>query len=125
MANRNRSAGHNFELEVIKKLKNIGYIDAVSSRSESRNKDNAGIDVCFSEPWAIQCKSMSKIPNYHKLISEMGYDEGEIPVVIHNYTKKAKVNFVSQEEYITMRLSDWLDLVYDLKNTKDLVSSFT
>lgn len=125
MANRNRTAGNKYELDVIKKLKGVGYTDAVSSRSESRRRDAAGIDICYSGPWAIQCKSMSKIPNYHKLIKEMKYDEGEVPVVVHNYTKKAVVNFISQEEYVTMKLSDWLNLIYDLNNTKDLVNSTT
>ena len=54
MSNRNRTAGHDWEREVIKDLKDIGYSEAVSSRQASRETDNAGIDICKTDNLAIQ-----------------------------------------------------------------------
>ena len=71
MANRNRTAGHKWELEVIKDFKEIGYTEAVSSRYSSRETDDAGIDICNTDNLAIQCKNTSKSIDYHKINKEM------------------------------------------------------
>ena len=70
MANRNRTAGHKWELEVIKDIKEIGYTEAVSSRYSSRETDDAGIDICNTDNLAIQCKNTSKNIDYHKINKE-------------------------------------------------------
>lgn len=109
MSNRNRTAGHNWEREVINDLKKIGYPDAVSSRSESKRTDDAGIDIMFTGPFNMQCKNESKRPDYHKLITEM--PDG-INLVLHKYTKKTeKGKFVTQGKYVTLEYKDFLALL--------------
>lgn len=66
-ARKNRTKGNNFELEVIKHLKEIGYDGCVSARSESKRKDNDGIDIVDTNkelPINIQCKYTTNLPNY-------------------------------------------------------------
>jgi hypothetical protein len=86
MSNRNRTAGHNWEREVVKDLKQVGFKDAVSSRYESKRLDDAGVDVVNTGPFNIQCKNETKRPDYHKLITEM---PPGMNVVLHKYTKKS------------------------------------
>jgi len=97
MSNRNRTAGHNWEREVIKDLKKVGFQDAVSSRYESKRADDAGVDIVGTGPFNIQCKNESKRPDYHKLITEM---PAGINMVLHKYTKKSdKGKFQCQGKY--------------------------
>ena len=53
MANRNRTAGNQYERDIVNELKEHGY-DVVTTRSESRNADNAGIDV-RNYPYHTKC----------------------------------------------------------------------
>lgn len=99
-ANRNRTAGHNWEREVVTALKKIGFEDAVSSRYESKKADDAGVDIVGTGPFNIQCKNETKRPDYHKLITEM--PDG-INIVCHKYTKKSqKGKFQCQGKYAIM-----------------------
>lgn len=64
---RARNKGNRYELEIIKKLKEIGYTGCKSTRSESRNMDSNNIDVIDTEnklPCYIQCKYTQNTPNY-------------------------------------------------------------
>lgn len=65
---RNKRAGNNFELEVIHKLKEIGFIDCVSSRSKDKLADANKIDVVSETlPCNIQCKYTQATPNYFEI----------------------------------------------------------
>ncbi len=66
-AKRNRSKGNNFELEVINKLKTIGYSGCKSSRSQNKLADANKIDIVDTNnelPVNIQTKNTSNTPNY-------------------------------------------------------------
>lgn len=106
---RNRTAGHNWEREVVNDLKKIGFEDAVSSRYESKRADDAGIDIVGTGAFNIQCKNETKRPDYHKLITEM--PDG-INVVLHKYTKKSdKGKFICQGKYAMLDYKVFLDLL--------------
>lgn len=108
MSNRNRTAGHNWEREVINDLKKRGYKDAVSARYESKRLDDAGVDIVNTPPFNMQCKNEAKRPDYHKLITEM--PDG-INVVIHKYTEKKGTKFLTQGKYVIMEYDNWLELI--------------
>lgn len=66
-AKRSKSKGNNFELEVVAKLKDIGYTGCVSARSQDKHADSNKIDIVDMEnqlPVNIQCKYMANTPNY-------------------------------------------------------------
>ena len=109
MSNRNRTAGHNWEREVIKDLKKVGFKDTVSSRYESKKADDAGVDIVGTGAFNIQCKNESKRPDYHKLITEM---PSGINIVLHKYTKKTeKGKFGCQGKYAVMDYDTFLVLL--------------
>lgn len=114
--NRNRTAGHNYELEVIKSLKHL-YPDAVSSRSESKNLDNKQVDICYTGTYHIQCKNMTTKPDYHVILNEMPKDK--VPIIFHKKTKKKEggTNFISQGEYVIMKAEDFIRLLEKNSNT--------
>lgn len=69
---RNKTKGNNFELEIINKLKSIGYNGCVSSRSQSKRTDDNKIDIIDLNnelPINIQTKYTLNTPNYFDIRS--------------------------------------------------------
>jgi Holliday junction resolvase len=108
MANRNRTAGHNWEREVIKDLKKAGFTEAVSARYESKRLDDAGVDIVNTSPFNMQCKNEAKRPDYHKLIQEM--PDG-INIVLHKFTQKIGEKFIVQGKYAIIEYNHFIDLM--------------
>ena len=112
--NRNRTAGHNLERDIVNEIKTLGY-NVVTARAESRNMDNKKVDVFSplgvdnSLPYYIQCKNSKSRPNYHDLITTMPQDR--IPIVIHRQTHKANTRFVTDGDYVIMRKEDFYNLI--------------
>ena len=112
---RNRTAGHNFERTIINELKELGiFPGAVSARSESKNTDDAGIDICNTPGFAFQCKNTVITPNYHELITTMPQVPGVKNIVIHRKTKKAKSKFVTQGDYVILSKTAFYHLLKQL-----------
>lgn len=67
MAKKNKSKGNNLELEIISKLKEIGFTGCVSSRSQNKMADANKIDIVDVNeelPINIQAKYLQNTPNY-------------------------------------------------------------
>src|ERR1700744_2425012 len=69
--NRNRDAGHGFERWIVKWFIKLGFPHVVTSRSESRSRDNDQIDVLNKDeyingrlPYNVQGKCYSSTPDY-------------------------------------------------------------
>jgi len=112
MANRNRTAGNNYERSIVNELKELGY-DVVTARSESRNADNAGIDILGDFPYYIQCKVKKDYPKLNELINNDRPErfQDKPIVVFHKKVKKAKTRFVTEGEFVSMRKEDFYKLI--------------
>lgn len=97
MANRNRSAGILWELEVIKDLHKLGF-EAVSTRYASRMMDDQGIDILSDFPLKIQCKVSINQPNVHKILTET-----EAELIFYKRVEKSGSKFMPRGEYVIMR----------------------
>lgn len=70
-ASRSKKKGNNFELEIVHKLREIGYPDCMTSRNKDRTLDAAKIDVAdASLPCYIQAKYTQNMPNYFTIRDE-------------------------------------------------------
>jgi hypothetical protein len=115
---RNKNAGHSYERDIRDIFRNLGFPYVVTSRSESRSRDNQQIDLINHDehingrfPYNIQCKAVSDTINYHnilagcekvttikrgkragekvtKTVEPMPKVAGVINVIIHKMTKK-------------------------------------
>lgn len=66
-ASKSKKKGNNFELEIVHKLKEIGYDGCVSSRSQNKAADADKIDIVDMNgelPVNIQSKYTQNMPNY-------------------------------------------------------------
>lgn len=90
-----RVKGKSFELAVIKTFKEKGWTECVSSRSESKRTDDAGIDLCYSEPFQVQCKAVEKLsPAPHDIVKQM--PEG-MNVIFHKKNHKGVMVYMTEE----------------------------
>ena len=109
MSKRNKTAGHNFEREVIKDFVDHGWETAVSSRSESRRLDAMKVDICYTNPFSVQCKNMATKVDYHAILESMPKGHN-INVIAHKFTKKANKNFLEAGKYVIMTYDDFFRL---------------
>jgi hypothetical protein len=66
-AAKSKKKGNNFELEIIHKLREIGYTGCMSARSVNKIADANKIDIVDTNnelPINIQCKYTQNMPNY-------------------------------------------------------------
>jgi hypothetical protein len=71
LGKRNRTAGHVFERWAKKKFVELGFLFAVTSRSESKAADDAGIDLVNTGDFGVQCKSSKTRPDYITVLKNM------------------------------------------------------
>jgi hypothetical protein len=66
-AAKSKKKGNSFELEIVHKLREIGYEGCVSSRSQNKALDADKVDICDMNnelPVNIQSKYTQNMPNY-------------------------------------------------------------
>lgn len=108
MATKGRSArakGHGYELQIRDFFRDLGWSRAVSSRSESKNKDDQGIDLCFTDPFNIQAKAVEKLGSLHDVLSKMPQDSN-YNLVFHKRNRKGTV--------VAMTIEDFKELIEQL-----------
>lgn len=97
-----RAKGHAFERQIINLLKELGWTQACSSRSESKRTDDAGIDICFSYPLQIQCKAVEALGSAHATLDRMPKVDGVYNVVFHKKNRQGTTVSMSQNDFFTI-----------------------
>ena len=72
-AKQSKRKGNSYELKIIHELTDLGFEGLKSSRSESRNLDNAKIDIADTLnqlPFYVQCKRTKNTPNIETITEE-------------------------------------------------------
>lgn len=128
---RNRTAGHAWERASVTKLKDTkAFPHVVTSRSESKARDDAKVDLMNKDElingrlsYNIQCKNTTTSLPYPKLLAEMPND-GYINVLFHNQTKKVGGRFMSKGQYAMLSLEDFIRLITQVEELKDIVNTY-
>jgi hypothetical protein len=97
-----RTKGNRYELDIIKLFKSLGWEEAVSSRSESKRKDDAGIDICYTDPFHIQAKAWERAPSYHEVLKSMPQIKGKYNLIFHKRNRQGAVVVLSQEDFLEL-----------------------
>jgi hypothetical protein len=119
MSLRNRNAGKAYELYIAKEFEYILDRKIVTSRAESRNRDNAGIDLCNTEPLQIQCKLTATLPKLDIFKRMNGYNDKSINMIVWGRTKRMKKYMVKDDDYVILPLEDFKALCEYLETKED------
>jgi len=111
----NRTAGHNWERECVKLLSEF-FPDVVTSRSESKRRDDQKVDLCYTDYLNVQCKTLKDRVDYISILKEMPEEEGQLNVIFEKKTSKSpKGRFITQGKYVHMTLDDFIDLIRKIR----------
>jgi len=127
--NRNRTAGHDLEREIVNALKKCGFPHAATSRITNRLRDAEKIDIANVDelrngrlPYNIQCKNTSGPIPYQTILEEIELIEGITNVVIHKKTEKAGTKFMPRGKFAFLHLRDFLKMVETIETQKALIA---
>ena len=127
---RNRTAGHALERKIVNKLKTIGFPHAVTARSESKARDDLGVDIMNTNEavngrllYNIQAKNTTTSLAYPKILAAMPKDK-QLNVIIHNQTKRSNKRFITKGQYAIMELDSFYSLIERIEKLKDIVNTY-
>jgi hypothetical protein len=103
-----RKKGHAFELDILRWFNDRGFT-ALTSRNESKRKDDAGIDLCYTEPFSVQCKAVERAINHHSVLAKMPNDSN-YNLIFH---KKSRLGVT-----VTMTIQDFSEILNMLIKNK-------
>lgn len=109
-----RAKGNTYEREVAAKFRAAGFSRCVTSRSESKRLDDLGVDLCYTDPWIVQCKAVERLGPVHDIIN--GMPPPGIPLVFHKRNRKGTV--------VSMRESDFWKILRALHAAGDEETTF-
>lgn len=125
---RNRTAGHNLERQVAELLRNAGFPHAVTSRSESKKRDDQGIDIMNHDEatngrlfFNIQCKNSTDRPQYDVLLKALPDIPGTINAIIHKYTIKKGTAFHPRGYFAVLNMLDFINMLAELDRLRKQV----
>lgn len=98
MAINAKHKGNRFELDIRDWFKELGWTRAVSSRSESKSKDDKGIDLCYTEPFEVQCKHVEKLGSIHDILAKMPKGT-HYNLVFHKRNRKGTIVAMTIEDF--------------------------
>lgn len=85
-----RTAGNQYERDIANEFRSMGWADCVTSRSESKRMDDAGVDLMYTEPFNIQAKRWASNPNYSEVLNSMPQDNN-YNVIFHKKPRQGDV----------------------------------
>lgn len=97
-----RNAGHNYERTLAAEMREIGFDACVTSRSESKSRDDAGVDLCFTGPLNIQAKRWKSAPSYHETLRAMPDEPGQINCIFHKRPHRGEVVVMAKADFMEM-----------------------
>ena len=86
-----KNKGSAYERKIAKELRELGFIGVVTSRSESKSKDDDKIDLIDKDgylPIEIQLKSTQVTPSYFKIREESSVDNKKFVIIWAKQEKK-------------------------------------
>jgi DNA modification methylase len=97
-----KKKGNAYECTKSKELKEFFGEDVITSRSESKNLDDQGVDLVHTDPFYFQLKAVESGINYHKVLKEMKQDPDHLNVVMHKRNRQGEVVAMSKEDFFRL-----------------------
>lgn len=99
-----KNKGNAYELKIIHELEELGYKGLKSARSQSKNLDNAKVDIAETQdklPFYVQLKCTKNTPNYFKIREECPLTDRDLVLFWNRQeVKEGQVNMSSKGEVV-------------------------
>lgn len=105
-----RQRGHQYERDVVNELKDMGFT-AKTSRAQSKNRDDLGVDIVTNAPFNIQCKCLNTFKSPVHVLSRMPEERK------HNIVMMKVVN---RGQYVVMSKESFYKLLTTIKKKRIL-----
>ena len=96
-----RKKGVVYEQKIAREMRDLGFRDCVTSRAESKNLDDAGVDLCYTDPFNIQLKAVERFGTHHEVLRSMPNDSN-INVVFHKRNNKGTVVMMTKDDFYAL-----------------------
>lgn len=117
----NRRRGHNFERDICKLFRDLGYTKVKTTRQASRLLDESKVDI-WGIPFNIQCKDgVQKGLSYSKVLSEMkellatNFPETDLQITFPKIIIHKKLPFgkkrVEEDTLVITTLDDFIKII--------------
>jgi hypothetical protein len=93
-----RVKGHTFERDMAKLFREMGWERCVTSRAESKSKDDQKIDLCFTDPFNVQCKAVENLGSIHRVLADMP-DDTNYNIVLHKRSRSGVIVAMSLDDF--------------------------
>lgn len=93
-----RNKGNTYERVIAQTCRDKGFSAAVCSRAESKNRDDAGVDICYTDPFNIQAKAVERFGKHHETLRAMPKD-GNVNVIFHKRNNKGTTVTMMEEDF--------------------------
>jgi len=93
-----RKKGATYELQIRDFFRELGFKDCVSSRSESKNMDDKGVDLCYTGPFYAQMKAVENLGSIHNVLEKMP-KEDKMNVVFHKKNRQGTIVAMDLETF--------------------------
>jgi len=114
----NKRRGSDYERQIAKELREIGFEGVVTSRSESKTIDDMKVDLIDKEnklPFYAQIKRCIKYPNYIEIRKACPLTDKEF-VLFWNVQKTTEATFRSEGEIVILDKKFFYKLIKNYKN---------
>jgi len=92
-----KNKGNAYERKIAEEFRELGYVGCCTSRSESKSRDNEGVDLCGTGDLNVQCKAWERSPSYHDILGCMPLSG--INVIFHKRNHKGEVVVMSKKDF--------------------------
>ena len=93
-----RKKGHAYERDVRDFFIKLGWPTCVTSRLESKRADDAGVDLCFTDPFNVQAKAVENLGSIHAVLDRMPVDSN-LNVVFHKKNRQGTIVAMKQHDF--------------------------
>ena len=110
-----RTKGHRYEVKICNEIKELGYTNAITSRSESKRMDNNKIDI-FDPSNELGCNIQVKItqntPSYHSIADACPVKDKPLVLIWNRQIlKEGNTNITSVGEVVMLPKAYFYELI--------------
>lgn len=95
-----RTAGHDYERQLVHDFRAIGFVRCVTARAESKTRDDQGVDLMHTGPLNVQAKRWKSAPSYHAVLRSMPDEPGQHNVIFHKRPREGEVVVMAKADFM-------------------------